>query len=102
MFKFSKCQGSYIVPFLENFSVVYHEGDDGKKIHTQKEFWLEGFKSEVKAKYSMYYLYQLVHFVAKVFIYLDKKSGYYPYISEYFNLLFNGDKKWILSKKKWS
>lgn len=55
---------------------------------------------EEKAKYSMYYTYQLIHYLTTI-IYDLASQKLMPFINEHFRLFLNTNQEFILNKKYW-
>ena len=84
--------------YSENVFVLHHN-DDGKPILNYNDLINEKKFLEVKQKYSMYYVYNVVRYLSCLLQTIDK--GLMPVASEYFQIFRITDKKYILSLKTW-
>ena len=88
--------------FLENCSVVYGISEDGTEISSLSEAVQQTMLSSTKQKYSMYYVYVLVRYLAELLGLLEAEGRFYPYLREFFMVFLNDNRDAILRKKSWN
>jgi hypothetical protein len=88
--------------FMEDFSLVMHTDESGRAINTVKDLLISGDAVTTKQKYSMYYIYVAIRFIAELFISLEYCGNFFPCLREFFILFNNNSKTEILRKKSWN
>jgi hypothetical protein len=86
---------------MDEISSVMFENEDGNSINSMEHFFIEGDTVNIKQKYSVYYLYNIVRFFSRILGDFEYRENFYPYLREYFALFSVRDKQWIIRRKVW-
>lgn len=83
---------------ISDLLLVNIKANGGKQISSTQSLFNEGISIEAKQKYSVFYVYKIVHFLSKSLECLDLYHD--PYIKEYFQL-FSYPPQTMKGKKSW-
>ena len=86
---------------MKQFTLTYHILEDGTQIDDLSDLVMHSSTIPVKQKYSMYYLYTISRFLAKVYIALEYKGKFFPMLSEIFRFFAIDDRQLILRIRRW-
>ncbi|HEX8465480.1 MAG TPA: hypothetical protein VF627_12760 [Abditibacterium sp.] len=87
---------------LKEFAWVQHTAEDGSEINSMAGMLQHSELIPVKQRYSMFYLYQIAHFLSELLSDLEFTGGFNPCLREFFMLYQNDDRAYILRKKSWN
>lgn len=86
---------------IKDIASVHHSHEDGSIIDTTTDLAIQSVPIEDKQKYSLFYVYQLVRFVVKVFIELELRQKTETSLRDFFVLYHLSDKSQILRRRIW-
>jgi len=87
---------------LENNAYMIFFKESGNEINDLSTFFDYGDKVSTKQKYSVFYIYQIIHYLLNVCSELETKGHFFPFLSEFYKIFGIEDKKIVLRKKSWN
>jgi len=85
---------------INNHCFIHLNDLTSRQVQSWKEFYERGKTVAVCQKYSMFYCYKLVRFLAKLLYHIDIYS--FPVLGDFFDIFRNDDDKYVLSRKTWN
>lgn len=91
-----------IATLLESFAITRFTNENGDEIITAYDQLAESDLSITKQLYSKFYLFIIVRFLTRIFVELEYKGRYFPFLREFFTIFLAEDEGQILAKTSWN